>query len=265
MSDVLALFTSTYSVARSTLTLEEPGKEKAGGPVSVFTLAREAGLDSVTLVETKIDGLMHAVKSADKAKVNLVYGIRFVVCDRMDDKTEGSRQSESKIVVFMAPDDTYEDGNPTAYRDLVRLWNRAATDGFYEYPRLDWNSLNELWTPRLVLALPFFDSVLSQNLLTFSTIVPRFPVTPIVFDEQDTGLPFEGLIRGAVDRYCAESGAERVKTKTILYRDSKAYEAYLTLRCIGQRSSFERPELDHMSSDRFSYESYLALRAKEVA
>jgi DNA polymerase III alpha subunit len=262
MNPVLALFTSHYSLSRSLLTLEEPGKAKPGNPVSVFDLAQSVGMAEVTLIDSRIDGFLQAYKTADKCKVCLCYGLKLKVCADMADKTPESRRTESSVVVLVK--------NSTGYHDLIKIWNRAwGHEGSMEhrgtrYGRADWGLLRQYWTENLGLALPFFSSFIARNTLTFSQITPSFPegVTPWVFKEQASGLPFAPLIDSALDRYLAGDTSRVVPCKTILYSRPEDFRAYTVFRAIGTRGTFDAPGVDRLASDCFSFENWKALVAQ---
>ena len=40
------------------------------------------------------------------------------------------------------------------------------------------------------------------------------------------------------------------------YKDKDDFMAYLTMRCIDKRSTWSNPNIDHLSSDEFSFESW---------
>jgi DNA polymerase III alpha subunit len=48
-----------------------------------------------------------------------------------------------------------------------------------------------------------------------------------------------------------------IETKSIYYKNKKDFKVYLTFRCINNRSTLNKPELQHMTSNRFSFESLL--------
>lgn len=249
----LAIFTSHYSLPQngSLLTLDEPGKAKLGAPVSVFDLAAQGGLKEVVLCDDRIDGFITAYKTASKAKVKLCYGIKLVVCADGDDKSDASLTTESKVIVFAR--------DTEGYHKLVSIWNRAATRGFYYSARTSYAWLKEQWSDNLILALPFFSSFIAKNTLTFNRIVPDLPCAPWVFKEVKSELPFAPLIDAAIDRYVKDNAAQVQDVKSVYYKDAQAFEAYQTLRAIGQRSSFAAPNVDHLSSPAFSFQSYLSL------
>ena len=263
MKDLLPLFCSHYSLdSGSLLTLDEPGKAKPGAPLSVFDLAQAAGLQEVVVVDERIDGFIAAFKASEKAHVKLCYGIKLVVCQDLADKVPASAFTESKVIVFIK--------DTQGYSDLIRIWNRAWTTGHFttrdgSYGRIDWRSLKELWTPHLMLALPYFSSFLAKNTLTVNRVVPDLPdlggVPLWVMKEVDSRLPFVPLIDLAIDRYMDASGgaAVVVPSKTIYYAKRSDFRAYVVRRCIGARSSWDAPDVDHLSSAEFCLEAYKEL------
>lgn len=259
---VIALFRSHYSLGNpGLLTLEEPGKSKPGNPRSVFDLSSEVKLSHVCLVDSRVDGFLQAYKSATKCGTTLCYGLKMVVCPDMLDKTPETRRAESNVIVFIT-------GGSQGYNDLLRIHNRAwGVDGQFEhrgirYGRVDWKLLKTFWTERLSLALPWHSSFIARNTLTFSSITPDLPVQPWLFKEIASELPFAGLIDTAIDRYIGEDAKLRARiipTKTVAYEDSAAFRAYVVMRAIYEKSSFDAPNIDHLASDKFSWESFKRL------
>lgn len=256
MSELIPLFSSRYSIGQSLLSLEEPGKVKPGEALSVFDLAKEASLTHVYLIDDVIDGLEQAYKSAAKSGTTLCFGLKVTVCADASLKDPDSIKTESKVIIMMRTTE--------GKASLIRLWNRATMASYY-YPRLDWATLKEHWSPHLLLALPFWSSFIAKNCTTFSRIVPDMPVKPIVFREVGSELPMEPLINAALDAYISEAGIEEVvDTKSVYYRSALDFPAYQVLRCIQNRSTFDAPRVDHLASDAFSLASYLELkRARE--
>lgn len=257
-------FTSHYSLDSSgVLSLEEPGKATDGASPSVFDLIKEdERVKDVILVEDRIDGLEEAYKTSTKLKVGLCYGIKFTVAADLADKADQSRKTESKIIIFVK--------NSAGKSDLIKIWNRAWTTGHYacrygSYGRIDWSSLKQLWTPNLMLALPFFSSFLARNLLSMNNIVPDLPNlsgTPLwVMREIDSRLPFAPLISSAIDRYMSHAGdfAEVIPVKSIYYAKHEDFKSYLIKRCVMMRTAFDAPDVNHLSSDRFSWEAWKEL------
>jgi DNA polymerase III alpha subunit len=258
MNDIIPCFSSHYSLAKSILTLDErpapkPDKPRSvNGPRSIIDLAFEAALSEVFLVESKIDGFLEAYKNLSKVKIPLRFGVKMVVCADHADKSDTSLKTESKVIIFIR--------NNAGYNDLIKLYNRAWTDNFYYVGRTSWAQLKEFWTPNLLLALPFFSSFAAKNSLTFQTIIPDFPIPPVIFREVHSGLPFEPLIHTALDNFNADKKLKEQRVKTIYYANRSSFKAYCVFRAIHNRTTFSRPEVEHLASDRFSFEDYLALQ-----
>jgi DNA polymerase III alpha subunit len=256
---ILPIFRSHYSLSESLLTLEEPGKAKAGNPLSVFDLATQGGLEEVVVVDTRIDGFIQAYKASLKAKVKLCYGLKLTICADMGDRTPESRRTESRVVVLVK--------DSAGYSDLIKIWNRSwGHDGSFThrgetYGRMDWKGLKGLWTEHLGLALPYFSSFIAKNTLTMSQITPDLPIQPWLFREVDSGLPFAPLIDSALERYTEGNQSMVVPSKTILYPNSSWFKAYQVFRAIHEHGSWDSPEVDHLASDRFSFENWKALIA----
>lgn len=249
----------------SSLTLEEVGKSKPGGPISVFDLSTEANLKEIVVVDDRIDGFVQAYKTSTKLGVKLCYGLRLCVCADISDKSVDSRRTESKVIVFLK--------NTEAYSDALRIWSRAwGSDGHiryklggedYAYGRADWRMLNTFWTDNLVLALPYTSSFLAVNTTTFNQITPSLPAVPWVFREVGSNLPEADLIDLAIDRYVTQNPEVTVvPIKTVCYATKADFKAYAVLRCIGEGSSWE-DGVNGLCSDTFSMESWRSLSAIE--
>lgn len=254
MSNILPIFTTHYSLGSSLLTLEESGKTEPGNPVSICDIAKDNNLSQVIIVDERIDGFLEAYKNLSKPNKQLIYGIKLCVCEDMNQKDDDSLRTESNVVIFIK--------NSQGYNDLIRLWNRAWIDGFYYKGRLDWKTLKEFWTENLLLALPFFSSFLAKNLLTFSSIVPTFPINSqeiYIHKEIDSGLPFAPLIEKAIDTYVSQKGGIIQECKSIYYKDKKDFKTYMVYKAINNRSSFDKPNVDHLFSENFCFESWKEL------
>jgi DNA polymerase III alpha subunit len=64
------------------------------------------------------------------------------------------------------------------------------------------------------------------------------------------------MVKEKVINQAETEGAEVQKTQSIFYKLKKDFKAYLTFRCINNRSTLERPEINHMTSDEFCAESW---------
>jgi DNA polymerase III alpha subunit len=247
----LPLFKSHYSLGKSILTVEEPSTKK-GEPVenSIFHILKSNNLSSLTLVEDSITGLLQTSKVAADNKIKLNFGLRMTLLDNMEDKSEESLKEESKYIIFVK--------NNEGYKDLIKIWSKAATDGFYYIPRLSFKALKELWNNKnLKLAIPFYDSFLHLNSLEFYNHVPDFSfVDNVTFFKEENGIPFDFIIREKVDNFCDMNNYPTLETQSIFYKDKKDFIAYLAFRALNNRSTLECPRLNHLCSDTFNFERW---------
>lgn len=301
MSSILPIFSSHYSYGASILTLEEGGKTDLGGPVSICDIARENHLKQVIIVDDRIDGFIEAHKNLSKTfkptpaipveqlrksndsltvaeaskmfteattkyerekqwstdPIQLLFGVKLIVCADMATKDDPSLKTQSKVVVFVR--------NTQGYSDLIRIWNIAWTDGFYYEGRIDWKKLKELWTPNLILALPFFSSFIAMNSTTFSSIVPELPCPAKevwAFKEVKSGLPFESIITKALNQFVQESGAQVQEVKSVYYYEPEDFMAYQTFRAMNERGTYSAPNVSDLASDQFSFKSWVELTVR---
>src|SRR5438445_57689 len=111
MDKITPVFTSTYSVGRSILTLDEPEEIKNTAPVSIFSIAKQHNLSEVYLLENNLSGFITAYKSAEKANVHLKFGLRLYICSDINKKDEESLHTEHKLNVWCL--------NSAGYKDLL--------------------------------------------------------------------------------------------------------------------------------------------------
>jgi DNA polymerase III alpha subunit len=79
---------------------------------------------------------------------------------------------------------------------------------------------------------------------------------------ENNGLPYNETLRTKAIKLALENNWPTVDTKTIYYRNKHDYDAYVTYRIVtgrigGKNQTLDKPELEDMSSDEFSFESYL--------
>lgn len=245
---MLPIFRSHYSIGSSILTLDPPEDEiKDNAPVSVFSIAKKHGLKNIFLCEKSMGGFVEAYKNAEKYGFNLRYGIEMFCCADMNDKSEASLKTEHKIQVWLKSTDSYS--------RFCKLVTAANTEGFYYVPRIDEKSLEGLLDANMSITIPFYDSFISQNLLTFGECAFDCAKFDPVFFLEKNNLPFEPIIEKGLSPYLEQY--KSMKTKTVLYYKKEHIAAFLALKCKCNRSTFSRPNFDHFSSDEFCFESYL--------
>jgi DNA polymerase III alpha subunit len=247
---MIPVFSTHYSIGRGILTCDDPMDViDPLSSISIFSIGKKYQLKEIYLAETSFSGFIEAQKYSEKAGLDLRFGIKFIIATNAQDKSEDSRCTESKITVWMK--------NSDGYKDLIKLYSaiHAHEENFYYYCRGDWKIVKDHWTDNLLLTVPFYDSFLYKNLLEYGRCVPNLAKSPI-FEVSEMGLPFDRLIRECVIKYILDSGYETLLTHPIYYYQKSDFLAYQTFRCIGNRSTINKPQLDHMSIDSFCWEEY---------
>ena len=245
----IPLFKSHYSIGRSILTLEDVEEKRENYPSSIVEIAKRNKMKSVFLVEDTMNGFLEAYKNLSESGIKLVFGYRVSVCDDSADKSKESIDTESKFVILARNDE--------GYKKLIKISSYAACDGFYYQPRVDFSVLKKYWSDDdLQLCVPFYDSFLFKNSLTFAVCFPKFDFTEPVFFIEDNDIPFDYIIKKKVESYCNENKLQSVPVKSIYYERRDDFKAYLTFRCINNRTTLDNPRFDHLCSNEFSFESW---------
>ena len=257
MNKLTPIFSTSASLKQGgifTLEKPDPNSTLKNGPISLVSLAKEEKLKEIVLIESNFVNFMNASKRFGETGVQFKYGIKLVVCENMEDKSDKSFENESKVIVLLK-----DDSDILAYQSFIHIFTKAATDGFYYIPRIDWKNLKSLWHNGLMLALPFYSSFLYKNTLTFSSIVPDFPDKPLLFKEIGQNLPFDSILNKVVDDYANFNKYEVENVKSIYYKNRKDCRQFMINRCILDHNTWDEPHQEYMTSNDFSYESYKEL------
>lgn len=248
----IPLFKSHYSIGKSILTLNEP-TENPEGADSIFEIAEEEKLENLFLVEDSLIGFLEALKGSEKQGLNLRFGLRLSMCDSLN---EEKNKCEHKVVIFSK--------NAAGCQLLNKIYSFAFTEGD---GKIDPVNLARLWSEGdLMLAIPFYDSFIFQNLFYFSGCVPNFSFTQPTFLMEDNHLPFDGILKSKIKEYIKNSSASTLNVKSIYYKQRADFEAFQTYKCICRRqfarkASLASPNLDHCGSREFSVEAWKSQKA----
>jgi len=245
----LPLFKSHYSLGKSILTLNKPSGSIEKYPVSIFDLVIQSKLDFLCLVEDNMTGFLEASKYCQDNKIKLMFGLRLRVTKSILNQDEQSLKDRAKYVIFAK--------NKKGYNALIKIWSLAAKEGFYYTPCIDFTNLKNLWSEDLVLAVPFYDSFLHLNAFNGHYHVPEFDKIKPLFLLEKNGLPFDPFLRGKVEKYAKENNFDTLETQSIYYKSKLDFIAYMTFRCISERTNIEKPEFDHLGSDSFNFDRWL--------
>ena len=96
---MIPLFKSHYSLGRSILTLEDKN-EADDYPDSIIQIAKENKFKELFMVEDNMSSFLEAYTNTKSNNIKLNYGLRITVTESINDKTDESRQKNSKIVIF---------------------------------------------------------------------------------------------------------------------------------------------------------------------
>jgi DNA polymerase III alpha subunit len=252
----IPLFKSHYSIGKSILTLNSPGNTAEGDAAdSVFDIVSESSLDKIVLVEDTFMGFLQAKKIAADLNIHFIFGLRLNICDSITNIEDTHLQKCShKIIIFPR--------NAAGCANLNNIYTDCNTkySGWLDFPTLEslWDESN------LTLAIPFYDSFIFKNLTSFNTCVPSFPFTSPTFFIENNNLPFDSLVEKGVMEYCKSNQYPTQSTQSIYYKNKKDFSAYLTYKLVCSRNTFsgravsiENPNMDHMGSDEFCWESHL--------
>tara|TARA_Y100001934_G_C12286423_1_gene742566 strand:- start:345 stop:1112 length:768 start_codon:yes stop_codon:yes gene_type:complete len=244
--NVIPIFKSHYSLGKSILTLEPPTEDKTY-PRSCLSICKDYGISKFILVDDNMSGFLQAYESSKELGVQLIFGVRITVCADMEEKNQESLKTNNKVVIFAK--------NSEGYKKLIKIYTLAARKGFYYEPRIDSANLKKLWDNNLKLCIPFYDSFIHANLIKNSLCVPEFDFTELTFFSEENELPFNSIIQSGIEKFV---GAKKdiIKVKSIYYEKKEDFKAYLTFKCINNRTTLDKPNLDHMTSNEFCIESW---------
>ena len=244
---MIPLFKSHYSIGKSILKLSaSQDKESADG---VFDIASELKLDTVCLVEDSLTGFLEAAKTSKEKGIHLIFGLRITACDTHSTEKEDCH----KIVVFAKNDE--------GCKTLNKIYSETFSHGNNS---IEMSKLAKLWEEKnLKLAIPFYDSFIHKNAMSFANCAPVFNFTKPTFFIEDNDLPFDQIIKKNLLKFCEEKKLQTEQVKSIFYKNRKDFDAFVTYKCIcnrgswaGKTVSLEKPNLDHCGSKEFCIESW---------
>ena len=258
---MIPLWKSHYSIGgKSILTLSDSNDEQ--GPDSIFSLVQSAKLDKVILVEDTMIGFLEALKRSRDLGIQLIFGLRVSMCDDKSTSKKESQDSncEHKVIIFAK--------NDMGCKRLYGIYSAAFVNG---EGRIDEETLKKIWNDDdLEFVVPFYDSFIFNNTMGFNNCTPHLTdFNPSFFIERND-LPFDSLLEEKVLSYCDSFNHKAQLAKTIYYNKRSDFEAFQTYKCIcsrnfGRQSTLSRPNLDHLASREFCFESYLENKENELA
>ena len=206
------------------------------------------GLKQIILVEDSLIGFFEAYKRSKEMGIQLIFGLRLSMRNSALPEDEGSQH---KVIIF-AKDDI-------GCKLLNKIYSKAfcANSGFLSY-----SELKELWNENsLKLAIPFYDSFIYINNLSFGNAVPDLSFTKATLFYEQNDLALDYILEEKVREFSTNNDLPMAKVRSIYYNkksDVKAFMAYKIIcnRSFGKDRSLEKPELPHFCSDKFSFEAW---------
>ena len=246
---VRPLFKTHYSLGRAIFKGEPPSENfNEAYSLSVFDIAKKYNLKTVVVVDDSISGFLELYQSSKKAGVKLVYGLSLNVVNDLTTKNEEMLKTLSKAVIFIKNDD--------GYPDLIKISSFYQKEGFYYHGNIDYSNLKRLWTKNLDFVIPFYDSFIFKNSLCAGMCVPNFPGVKLKFFIENSNLPFDNIMQQKVLAYAKSTNSEVIPARSVYYHKKSDIMPLLVYRCIRERTLLEKPELEHFSSNWFSFEKW---------
>ncbi len=256
-NNIVPIFSSHYSIGKSTLTLDKPEEINVNKPISIFSIAKHYKLNEIFLVDNRIGGFIEAYENAKKSEVSLRYGIKLIVCNDLNEKSDESLKTEHKVIVWLK-------NTKKEAKSLNRIYSKAWTDGFYYQGRIDMKNLLDLWDEDLHLSIPAYSSFLHNNLLKGNQCVVDFTKLKPTMMWSDMKLPFDNLIKESHFNYGKNNNLELQEIHPIRFFDYNRFYSYNVFKCIGKRSVMSKPQLEQHGSKEFNFESYLNKIGKTI-
>lgn len=253
---ITPLFKSHFSIGKSILTLDVPSEsDQDNSADSIFSIIKDSKLKKVVLVEDSFMGFLQAMKAAKACSKQLIFGIRLDVCEDLSLLDgEKTKTPTHKVVIFP------KNVNGCKILNSIYTISRTKHQGLLDLPLLE-----SMWSKKdLSLAIPFYDSFIFFNIMSFNSWIVDFSFASPTFFIENNGLPFDHIISEAVENYCKANKFPTEKTQSIYYKNKSDFSAYVAYKLICSRNSFagrelslEKPNMDHLGSDEFCWESYL--------
>jgi DNA polymerase-3 subunit alpha len=249
---MIPVFSSHHSLQRSILTADKIPDDwqdiDCTGTVSIFEIAKKYELKQLIVAEDSFSGFYEQYIISQKENVQLIYGVNFTIVNDIN-----SEDNSNSIITLWIK-------NSSGYEDILRINQFANNEGYKNgVARLDWKNLNGLLTTNLLVTIPFYNGFLAKNLMSFgANCIPIIEDYNPIFLINEQGLPFDTALKNEIVKFCKQNYYDYLPSHNIYYYKNEHSTALQILRCIGERSSFEKPELPHFSSDQFSFENYLS-------
>ena len=248
---MIPIFRSHFSYGKSILNIDSKDyyKINKSSPENIFSICVHHGLTDLYLADSSMGGFVQAYKISQKLGIKLHFGYQLICCDDVNDKSESSLRSESKVIVWLK--------NGSAYSDLCSFYTESNVRNFYYVARCDYRSLTQLSPDNFLITVPFYNSFIHKNLLLNGKCVPDWNGRSVGMHIENHSLPFDGILKSGVEKYLANAIHFRVDSHSVFYYKRDDILPYQARRCIHERTTLNEPRLDHFGSDEFGFDSFL--------
>lgn len=246
---IVPIFQSHFNCAKGTLTCEKSDIIKKNSPISIISIAKKHQLKEVFLLDYTWSGFFQICSKLQEEKISLRFGQKFNVCNNLKEKSDESLKTQSLVQIWAL--------NKNGYQQLLKINNFSfLADNFYYTNRLDWESLDKLNTKDLMVVIDFYNGFIARNFLEGYKCLPLFQKYRPTMGVNRMGLPFDSLIFDKLKEFAMANKLNLQELHPIYYYSNEEFESYLCDRCIGERSTMDKPQLNHMSINTFSFEEY---------
>lgn len=247
---IIPIFKTHGSIGRSILTFEDESEINPLLPVSAIAIAKTHGLKKLVVIEDNFTSFPDLYKHCEKNKIQLIFGLNFLVCNNVLIQDEDALLSNCKVSVIMK--------NSDGYKDLIKLNDamKARKENFYYTPRGDWSILNEYMTSNLQLIIPPYDGFIHKNLLCLGNCVPDINSLDPIFTFAEMELPYDFWLKDAILEFTSKNKYRIQEVHPVYYYKDVDFKPYTVFRAINNRAEFSCPDVEFLCSNRFSFESY---------
>ncbi len=248
--EIIPLFKSQYSIGRSILTLEKKSSSSQKGPDSIIDICKDNDLSSFFLIDDSMSGFLQGYVNSTEADLKMIFGLRISVCPDITKKDSDSLNKTCKYIILAK--------NTNGYKRLIKIFSASSLNGFYYTPRADFKLISSLWDDEdLQLIAPFYDSFLHKNYLGDCWCPEPPKKFNIDFIIENNSLPFDYLISNRVKEYVKDKKKYNIiNRQNIIYKQKKDFKSYITFPAIDKRTTLGKPNLEHMGSEEFCFESW---------
>ena len=242
---MINFYTTTASMQSGGIFTLEKGPEKGkeaeykNGPQSALWTAKENGDKTFYNVESKFTSFFEGLQNAKELGLKYAFGLKILTGRKLtlEQKEAKSDKSSHKIIIFAK--------NDAGYRDLSKLYSNSETG--QSINRIDSDELSKYWTDNLILVIPFYDSYIHNNNLTFGECIPTFPVKNPIYCVENNGLPFDGELK----RLVTSSQTNILISQTCYYAKPADFKKFIVYRTMLAGETFNKPNIENLFSDNF--------------